>query len=135
MVSFSVARVTTTGWWGGGGPGRRETRWLHCDGKFIFKPIVRSFHFDNSPLVCFSLPSTEGQWMLVRSGRRLCVCVYVCARALCTSFRDNCCARGVRPPPSCVCVCRIAPDDVQRSRPFAFRARRDRIAAVVNASR
>lgn len=106
-----------------GAASSREACWRHCGGKFIFKPIIWAFRFDNSPLVCFSLPSTEGQWMFVRSSS--CVLWY--------AFRDNCCSRGVRrrsrvsvvPPMTSIAAGR---------RPFAFRARHDRAVATTVAA-
>lgn len=73
-------RQRSARFWGGGegctgAASGRIAGWRHCGGKFIFKPIIWAFRFDNSPLVCFSLPSTEGQWMFVRSSR----CAFRCS--------------------------------------------------------
>lgn len=105
--------------------------WRHCGGKFIFKPIIWAFRFDNSPLVWFSLPSTEGQWMFVRIS--WCVLWYV--------IRDNCCSRGA-PVVAVVVYSPMTSAVVGHRRSFAFRTHHDHsvttaaaCACVVNASR
>lgn len=114
-----------------GAASSRRACWRHCSGKFIFKPIIWAFRFDNSPLVCFSLPSTEGQWMFVRSSVAD-VCwvtrfAIIVAPVVSTAAVA---AAAVVPPMTSTAAGR---------RPFVFRERRnDRIAAaaaVVNASR
>lgn len=95
--------------------------------KVYFQANHMSVRFDNSPLVCFSLPSTEGQWMFVRSTSRRCVCV-------CTDYARS--AIIIVAPVVAVVVCRPLPP-FRRWRPSqraADRLRFARAAATVLSS-